>query len=1059
MSMTQLHPADLIAADLPPDATLVELTSPLPEWLFNASEAVREAYRERVTAYHVAAARLEAHLAQVLPSFETFTDEQIAARIKADLGIDIAPETIVIDLPKSVSRDYDIDPQFGRVTHYAAPWVASTEREQLSLGELARLNFAADDEHMSQRLALAKSELDGTRYVEAGLTASYLHDLIPKLDVAQRYRNLLNSTFRVPGETTARQSDQAQRDADLLLDPYEHKLLLEGFCEFTRHRLSEAGHQLFQMAVQARSRAHTDAAQIETSWVRFKPGVAVTGERDGHTLSGLCMIRDRDTDLTVIYLPDAPGELTLIEASTPAQAKARLIQKMLARPALIEYLAERTLDVANQARHVSYMNQALARRFEGFIDFPPALDLQVSAQQLQTRAGLLHRLTQARARSRFDLNRERSRAQNDSYLMYFRAILALLPGIGTLISLEDGLTSARQASDAFSSGRLDDGLLASGAAAMSVLDVALSVVPGVMGIRVLTTTARRGAGVRRAASTVRQHVLKPFEGYEVNTSLVDAVPQSGVEIGTYLKDGQLWIYRDGLVYGAYRRSGEQTLRLKKAPGHGYEPPLRLHNGTWVYHADVGLKGGVRSTIAETLIAKAHPDPAFNNRQARALLDQFQFPAEHQRRLELDFAVHYEKHRAIPDWAEAYRRPGDIPAATASTPQPGPSGVKRKDPPSTDSPAKRPPEAGASVGSAASAGPDGWKGWARPLAEADVITQIETQPPIFRIGAQEGRDFVQIEGAHYDILPSGGSRHPSIVFLKNPSAIEDSFSGLNETIRRNRFEQPVMASFKDGQWAIHGPMFKRKIQQLVQQARPGMTPASYRVLAEKLFDRADPAHTGVTTTRLINLRATLNAWQTGQLSPMSGLNDPLLMLEGSHFTGHGTLTARLNVSYGPSLQTFSRLDFSTQEPALLDLLRRAASEGHVGTDGRRSLREYLSALVTHAGYSVVSADEAVLLNRSILLFRRPGQEPLYLLKMMHLSSSTPRFNLPNLDSAFPMSDRWIDEWLTAQAGERSLDGVVEARNDGRLVKLLGGVRVSNSADSGMQVFFERIANDS
>jgi hypothetical protein len=809
------------------------------------------------------------------------------------------------------------------------------------------------------------------------------------------------------------------------------------------------------MAAQARSRAHTDAAQIEMSWVRFKPGVAVTGERDGHTLSGLSVIRDRITDLTLIYLPDAPGDVTLIEASSPAQAKARLIQKMLAKPALIDYLAERTLDTGNQARHVSYINQALARRFEGFIDFAPALDLQVSAQQLHTRAWLLHRATEERARSRFDLNRQRSRAQNENYLLYFRAVLSLLPGIGTLISLQDGLASARQASDAFAGGRLDDGLLATGATAMSVLDVALSIVPGVTGIRVLAKTGRGGVAARSAASAGRQHVLKPFEGYEVNTSLVDAVPQSGMDIGTYLKDGQLWIYRDGLMYGAYRRRGEQTLRLRKTATQGYEPPLRLNKGTWVYHTDVGLKGGVKSTIAETLIAKAHADPAFTNRQARQLLDQFEFPSEHQRRLELDVAVHYQQHRALPEWVETYRRPAAVPG---TSPQPGPSGVKRKDPPTADSQPKRTPEAGPSAASAPIAGPDSWKDWARPMVDTDEVRQITQQPPVFRGGEAQGSAFIQIDGARYDILPDGGSQHPSIVFLKNPAALEDSFSGLNETLRRNQFDQPMMASFQEGQWTVHGPLFKRKIQQLVEQARPGMTPTSYRVLAEKLFDRADPALTGVTSTRLINLRATLNAWQRGQPAPLPGLNDPLLMLEGSQLTGHGTLTARLNFSYGPSLQTFSRLDFSTQEPSLLNLLNRAATEGHVGAAGKKSLRDYMSALVTHAGYSLVSADEAVLHNRSILLFRRPGQEPLYLLKMTRVSTSVPRFNLPSLDSAFPLSNRWIEEWTAAHAGERALDAVTEASNDGRLVKLLGGIRLSNTADSGIQVFVERLASD-
>jgi hypothetical protein len=1046
MNTTPLQPADLLATDDTLDQALLEMTATLPDWLRTSSEAVRETYRQRVTAYHAAAARLEAHLDDVLPSFETFTNEQVAARIHTDLGIDVAPELLVIDLPKSVSRDYDIDPQFARVTSYAAPWIAGTEREQFSLSELARLNFASDDEQMAQRLTFAETAFDEPKYVGAGLTATYLHRLIPQLNVAQGYRTLLSTVFRV------RADDHQQ--ADLLLEPYEHKLQLEGFCAFSRRRLSEEGYQMFEMAAQARSRTHTDAVGLEMSWVQFKPGVAASGERDSHTLSGWCALRDRLTGRTLIYLPDAPGDQTLIEASSPAEAKSRLIQWLIRDPALVDYLAERTEDSAHKARHVSYIHQALARRFEGFIDIVPALDLQLSAQQLHLRAGLLHRMTEARARSTFDINRERSRAQNDAYLMYFRALLGVLPGVGTLISVKDGLASVDEASNAFSEGRLDDGLLASAGAAMSVLDVALSIVPGALGIRLLTRTARRG-GVRTAASAIRTPVLIPFEGYEVQASLMDALPQTGRDIGTYLKDGQLWIHRKGRVYAAYRRSGEQTLRLRKTAIHGYEPPLRLQDGNWVYHADVGLKGGMKSTIAETLIAKAHADPAFKNRQARALLDQFEFPAESQRRLELDAAVHYEKHWAFPDWTETYRRSE---SPQAASPQPGPSGVKRKEPPAADGQAKRAAEAGTSASSVSPAGPDSWKSWGRPLTETGEFKQIERQPPVFRIEGEQGMDFIQMNGLRYEVLPSGSAQHPSIVFLKNPATLQDSFSGLNETIRLNRFDQPIMASFTEGQWAIHGPMFKRKLQQLVEQARPGLTPTSYRVLAEKLFDRCDAAHAGLTSTKLINLRATLNAWQTGQLSPLSELRDPILMLEGSLIRNVGTPTPRLGISYGPSLDLFTRLDFAVDDPALRRLLGLAVTDTHIGIAGRKSMRDLMTAVLEHAGYSVVSADEAVFQPRTILLFRRPGQEQLYLLKMRYVVGSTPRFRVSHLDDAITLSNRWIDEWLTAHAGERALDVVVQARNDGRLVKLVGGIKSTSTSGSGTQVFMQRIAGD-
>lgn len=1055
MSTDTLQPLELIEEPEARDRALLEFTLPMPDWLGAAPQSVRDQYSAQLIAYHGCAARLEAHLDEVLPSFQDFVLERLRTRIKADLGIDISPGAVTIELPKRVWRDYDIDPQFGRVKSYSAPWVASTERERFSLPELTQRNFHPDDEQMARRFAFAGIEVDHPAPPE-GLTAEYLHTLIPQLDVAQGYRTRLREIFRVPPML----SEQGQLDADLLLEPYERQIQLQAFCEFVRRRLSEEGYQLLTLAAQARSRAETDAAGLEMNWLEFKPGVSVSGEHDSHTLSGLCLIRDRLTNRSLIYLPDAPMDIVAIEAADPGHALSRLIEHLNSKPPLIDYLAERTLDTQNTAQHVSYINQALARRFEGFIRCVPALDLQPAAQQLHARASILHRMSRAGARSRFDLDTERNAQRNETILMYFKSLLGLLPGIGTLVSLQDGWRDGHDAAQAFREGRNDDALLALGSTALSLLDVVFSVVPGVVTVCLMARIGRRGAGLRSAATATRWPVLKPFEGYEVQTTLTGARPQTGRDSGTLLKDGQLWIQRENRVYAVYRRPGEQTLRLKKTAQHGYEPPVRVDSGRWVYHSDVGLKGGVRSAVAETLIAQAHGDPAFKGRHARQLLDQYRFPPERQRRLELDIAVHYQQHRAVPDWAEAFRRP-QLPETAA---QPGPSGVKRKDPPTRENPQRSAAESApgaASVAAAladAPAGPESWKGWARPVGDVEALQHVEVHPPIFRLAAEHDRRFIEMDGSWYDILPSGASQHPTIVFLKNPNAFEDSFSGLNQTLRANRYDQPVMASCEAGRWTVHGPLFKKKLELLVEQARPGMTPTTNRILAEKIYESADPAHTGLTGTRLINIRATLNAWQKGELAPLSGLNDPLLLLEGSRATGVGTAHPRIRLSYGPSLEPFNRLDFTASEPRLASLLNAVTSGPHYGMTARTNVREFMSALMSRAGYSMVSADEAVLRTRLILLFRRPGQEQLYMMKMRYFSGVCWDLNIQDGDRTLPLSNRWIDEWLSAHPDDNALKVLVEARDQGRLVKLVGGVKMGSSMHAGAQVFVQRVAGD-
>jgi len=1029
MTGTVLQPLDLLTADEPHDQPLQSLSIVMPAWLSAVEQPVRDEYAQRLTAYHASAQTLEGHLDQVLPSFEDFVRTRIKARIKADLGIDLDPDLITVELPKRVWRDYRIDPQYGRVTNYFAPWVASTEREHLTLSALVERNFATDDAQMARRFDFA--EIRGS----SSLTGTWLHAVIPQLDVALHYRNLLKEVFQPAPASTAQQ----QLDVERLLEPYQLKIELEAFGELNRRRLSEEGSLLLQLAAQSRSQAESDAAGIEMNWLQFKPGTSASGEQDSHTLSGLCAIRSKASNHTVIYMPDAPGDLLTIEASDLESAKSRLIQQLISHPALVDYLAQRTLDAQQVARYVSYINQALARGFEGFLRFVPALDLQLAAQQLNTRAWMLQQAIQSRARTRFDIQTEQNRQQGETYVGYLKALLGLLPGIGTLISVQDGWLDGHDAMQAFKEGRLDDGLLALGSTAMSVLDVAMSVIPGAASVFVLGRMARRGARLGSATSRLRSHVLKPFEGYEVTRSLADAVPQSGRDLGTLLKDGQLWIEREGQVFEVYRRSGEQTLRLRKTATHGFEPPVRFDNGRWVYHSDVGLKGGMRSTIAETLIVQAQGDPAFKNRHARELLDQFEFPADRQRRLELDIAVHYQKHKATPEWAEAYRRPPE------AEPQAGTSGSKRKDPPQP------------SALRDALDGADRWKRWGRPLDDAGRLQQVEVLPPIFRVKDEPGSAFVQIDGQRYDILPSGASQNPSIVFLKSPTTLEDSFSGLNETIRRDRFNQPGMASFKEGRWTVHGPLFRLKIQHLVEEARPGLSPVTCRILAEKIYDAADQAHTGLTATRLINMKATLNAWKRGQLAPFPQLNDPLLMLEGAHVTGVGTTTSRLWISYGPSMEDFKRLDFSVSKPSLVTLLDTVTHGPRIGGSAKKALRDFMSALITDGGYRLVSDGEAVLQVRSIILFRRTGQEQLYMLNTHLVSAAQVEF--PNLkpNAAVPLSNRWIDEWVAARPGEGALNTLVEARDQGRLVKLIGGVRTGSPLESAPQVFVQRVAD--
>jgi hypothetical protein len=1028
------------------------LVEQMPQWLLHAPVDIRREYGQRLSAYHAAAALLERQLDAVLPSFDAFTRQTLAARIKDDLSIDVDTDQVFIDLPESATRDLDIDPQYGMLRH-GNRWSASTERVRFSLAELARNNIDPKDEEMTARLTSARIDLPaGDVGTAAGLTVDYISRTIPLVNIAAQYRTLLGNVFQTSSTTSPLIAP------DVLLKPYELDVLLEGFAAVQGKRLSAHGYQVLEWAVQARSNADLRTAQLRMSWIVLNPGHAVSGETKSATLSGLCVIHHETTGTTLVYLPQAPTGVSLIEAGSLREAKERLINKLINNPSLIEYLVSRTGEEGSQAAHTRYIEQALISKFDGFITFTPALFLKVAAQQVDARAWLNHAHIKREARSNADISRGHDLLKSQKYMAYLKAILSFLPGVGTVFSVHDGWNDGHSAATAFSEGRKFEGEVLTLSASLSVLDILFSVVPGVATVAAFAKVARRATKLRQATRlagtlpsvTRKRYVLTPFKGYEADVSPVGASKQNGVNAGTVLKDGQLWIQRQGKSYKVYRRKGEQSLRLQKVAGQGYEPPVRLDSqGDWVYHMDVGLKGGVKSSIAETLISDAHPDGNFTRKQARELLDQFAFPVDQQRRLELDMAVHYQSHRAVPGWAEVYRRQ---PPGQAAAPQPIPVGSKRKQPaPSTSETNRQPPQPVPGTSRSIAAPADKWKGWGQELDELTVLEPIGQQPPIFRVTGAPEREVVVMGREYFDILPVGSTQNPSIVFLRNPAvgSSSGSFAELNEAIRINPFEQPLMASFKAGQWTVHGPLFSKKIQHLIADIRPAFSPISQRVLAEKLYELADGTGQTLTATRLMNMKATLNAWRKGHAAPLAKLNDPLVMLDGARPTG--SIYETINISYESSLDTFHRLDFLPGDPSDVAKLR--------GLEDAMSAQE-LSALMTRQltsnGYELLP--DGLLMHYShTLMFHRPGLDQLYMMNVRRIHGRQVQIFQP-LSSGFPLSNQWLDGFLSHYAGTSIAARIAAARAQGNLVRLVGGTNTTRVSGVGTQLFVIRVADD-
>ncbi|WP_297833731.1 DUF6543 domain-containing protein, partial [Pseudomonas sp.] len=1006
----------------------VELLNQMPQWLLSAPEAVRREYAETLRRYHVAADLLEEQLDAALPTFDAFTSQQLAAQIKTDLSIDVDADQLFIDLPESAAQTLDIDQQYGSLRR--GEWIPSAKRVRLSLAELARHNIDPKDGETMARFTFARIE-GATEQLTAptSLTADYVARTIPLLNVAGQYRTLLREVF----QTQSTQSAPIARE--VLLEPYALEMLLEGFAALHSKQLSVHAYQVLQWAVQARNNADLRTHQLQVSWIVLKPGHAVNGDTNSTTLSGLCVIHHEPTATTLVYLPQAPDGISLIEASSLRKAKLLLIDRLDAHPSLVEYLVSRIDDEDRQAADKTYIEASLMRKFDGFIAFTSAHSLHMAAQQVEARAYLIYAQTKRDARSNSDIHSERMLRQDLTYRAYFRAILSFLPGLGTVFSLQDGWNDGHAAVSAFKKDKKEEGELLVASASFCVLDILLSVVPGVATVAAIAKIARRATKLRQIAnaaknaakrlpsSTRKHYVLPAFEGYEVDVSLFDARKQFGMDAGTFLKDGQLWIKRNGKACQVYRRKGEQTLRLRKTTDKGFEPPVRLDvHGDWVYHTDIGLKGGVKSSIAETLISEAHVDAGFTRKQARALLDQFEFPVDQQRRLELDAAVHYQSHRAMPDWAQTYRRQ---------------------------------PVAGFSRAAAVSvARADSWKTWGRYSDEFAALKPSNPQPPIFRVPGTVDGEMISMDGQYFNILPAGTTQNPTIVFLQNPAAgsSKGSFAELNEVIRADRFGQPVMSAFKEGKWTVHGTLFSKKIQHLIADIRPTLTPISQRVLAEKLYQLADDG-LALTATRLMNMKATLNAWKKGHRAPLANLNDPLVMLEG--VKPNSSVGVRIiNISYESSLDSFFRLDFHVADLFDARRLRRVGPQAM----STQELSELMTQQLVGSGYELVP-DGNLAHFTPTLMFQRPGLDHLYMLNVRRANSSNIiTRDLQPLSSGFPMSNEWVESFLVRYAGTDIATRISTARTQGKLIKLIGGANAPRASGHGTQLFVIRVADD-
>ncbi|UVJ44421.1 hypothetical protein NVV94_02095 [Pseudomonas sp. LS1212] len=634
----------------------------LPQWLRNAASQVQLAYASQLRIYSRSLGYFERQLTQRLPDLAAFTRQQLVAQLKADLNVEVDPEQVLIDIPDKVAvHTYGdaFDP---------AEEVPGTQRTVFTLARLAQTNLNASDGQMLLRMKYARITYGKAAVTAEGITSRYLIKTIPALDVAGQYQRRVMAAYAPGEELTVGQ-------AEWMLKPCEQAMDLEAIAAREQHWLSEQEYSLLITASAARTAEGLLYNGFDIGFYRLRLKADADADADSDaaqaspkTLIGPLCLQDRKSGKTLIYLPNVPQGRAFLAANSLEQARQLLIEATR-QPAMAAYLASSGRINTELQDDLSYITDGLKNNGAGLFAFEPVAqaDATLSTLLLETLRDRLIRRVHGSARSQADIARENRLAWRQEVRFAVKTGLSLVPGVGALVFFDDALSHGAQAADAYRHGHIWQELGYTALVALDVCFAILSVIPAVGAIamaikseRAALNTAVKIARVGESAPVKKNYVIQPFEGYDVDVNLRDAKAQTGTNEGTYKLAQQFYIVQDDRVYAVYRRSGEQTFRLKAVGSKGYEQPIRLGaDGRWEYHGDVGLKGGGRTP--EALL-----DEIFSEGAGRQVFAAYAFPELEAERLKLRLA------RYVMDWLQwpadmdRYLRFGKRPVILPST---------------------------------------------------------------------------------------------------------------------------------------------------------------------------------------------------------------------------------------------------------------------------------------------------------------------------------------------------------------------------------------------------------
>ena len=597
------------------------LAAQLPVWLGQVSPADRAELKALLERYILAFQRADEALNLKLPLISSFCKKRLHARLSRDFSLK-HPFSVQLDVPESVTHQQHFVAAPGAPgTPTKTVLVPSATRVKIALEELALSNI---DTPISERLSFMKVEVsteDATegQALTTGLSVNYLRTLVPELDLAQAYENLIVETYQGSDREAYFSRDHR---LECLLEPHRLMLTLQGRLAFLQKHINASELNTFNIAMNATT---AQAWRADGNDIELLPAYLSVGGPDtqdgSSTLSGITFIRQKNSGLTLLYLPEIPDGHSLRSYASLEAARLALFHLCL-NSTMVNYLAGRAL-LGNVANHVSRINQAVLRHFNALIGVgsPWPATTSLAGHLLNAHMGRVKEAHRASSRSNSDLYLERYAMKGVQAFSYIKMALGVVPVVGTVIGLYDGWGSANDAVDAFRRGDHVQGLHDITQVLQSLIDAGVDVAGGVLitpnaarvrtQARQLRNAFKGGRYLQPPMSRKARRIAERFSGYEYEKEIALghlAPATHGVYRNVYRHADGHFIVRQDNVYQVELQNGHWRLAgnsLKK-----YKQPIALDEaGEWDTHFGVygtaqpgGLAGGggVLGHMADTL---------------------------------------------------------------------------------------------------------------------------------------------------------------------------------------------------------------------------------------------------------------------------------------------------------------------------------------------------------------------------------------------------------------------------------------------------------------------------